>query len=203
MPASAATRTAVVVGAAGIAAGVGALTVGEAPTAPVVAAASVADHFDLQRHQQSVLRDHAEAAADRVSRSVARPPLLRVQRATKGAALTVSEQSLGGAMTESVAPPTPKEIAASLLSSYGWDSGQFSCLDALWTRESDWNPYAQNSSSGAYGIPQSLPATKMASAGADWATNAETQIEWGLGYISVSYGSPCGAWYFWESNNWY
>jgi hypothetical protein len=109
-------------------------------------------------------------------------------------------------MTKSVAPappPTPREIAASLLGSYGWDSGQFSCLEALWTRESGWNPYAQNSSSGAYGIPQALPGSKMASAGSDWATNPETQIKWGLSYISTSYGSPCGAWYHSESYGWY
>lgn len=194
--------TAAVVGAAGIAVGVGALTVGDAPIQPV-AAGSVADHFDVQRDQRSLLRERAEATTERLSRSVTRPPLLSVQRETKSSALPVSEQRLGGAITESVAPATPKAIAASLLSSYGWDSGQFPCLDALWNRESGWNPYAQNSSSGAYGIPQSLPGSKMASAGADWATNPETQIEWGLGYISLSYGSPCGAWSHSLSYGWY
>ena len=70
-------------------------------------------------------------------------------------------------------------------------------------RESGWNPSAQNASSGAYGIPQSLPGSKMASAGADWATNPATQIKWGLGYIQDRYGSPCGAWGHSESYGWY
>ena len=84
-------------------------------------------------------------------------------------------------------------IARSMLSSYGWGDEQFSCLVNLWTRESRWNYQAQNSSSGAYGIPQALPGSKMASAGSDWASNPATQITWGLGYISGRYGSPCGA----------
>jgi hypothetical protein len=100
-------------------------------------------------------------------------------------------------------PSDPRQIAASLLPSYGWDSSQFGCLDALWISESGWDPYAENPTSGAYGIPQSLPPEKMASAGADWRTNAETQIRWGLKYISLSYGTPCSAWAFKQANNWY
>ena len=90
-----------------------------------------------------------------------------------------------------------------MLSSYGWGMDQWSCLDSLWQRESNWNPYAQNSSSGAYGIPQSLPGSKMASAGSDWQTNPATQIKWGLGYIDGRYGSPCGAWAHSQSVGWY
>jgi soluble lytic murein transglycosylase-like protein len=80
-----------------------------------------------------------------------------------------------------------------LLGSYGWSSGQFGCLNDLWTRESGWNPAAENTD-GAFGIPQALPGSKMASAGADWQANPATQIRWGLGYIKELYGSPCGAW---------
>ena len=72
----------------------------------------------------------------------------------------------------------------------------------LWNRESGWRTTAQNSS-GAYGIPQALPGSKMASAGADWRTNAATQIKWGLGYISGRYGTPCGAWGHSQSTGWY
>jgi hypothetical protein len=90
-----------------------------------------------------------------------------------------------------------------MLGDFGWSSDQFSCLDALWTSESNWNPYAENSSSGAYGIPQALPPEKMASAGPDWRSNSATQIRWGLEYIRSSYGSPCGAWYFKSANAWY
>lgn len=97
----------------------------------------------------------------------------------------------------------PRSIASGMLPSFGWGAEQMSCLDSLWTRESGWNPYAQNPSSGAYGIPQSLPGSKMASAGADWQTNPTTQITWGLGYIQGRYGSPCSAWAHSESVGWY
>ena len=83
---------------------------------------------------------------------------------------------------------------------FGFSTDQFGCLDSLWTRESQWNPAAHNPSSGAHGIPQSLPGSKMASAGPDWATNPVTQITWGLGYIQDRYGSPCGAWGHSESS---
>jgi hypothetical protein len=74
---------------------------------------------------------------------------------------------------------------------------------SLWQKESGWNYQASNRSSGAYGIPQALPGSKMASAGADWQTNAGTQISWGLGYISSRYGNPCGAWAKSQSSGWY
>ena len=90
-----------------------------------------------------------------------------------------------------------------MLPSFGWSSSQFSCLNSLWQLESGWNPYASNPSSGAYGIPQALPGSKMASAGPDWQSNAATQIRWGLGYIRASYGSPCGAWGHESSSGWY
>jgi uncharacterized protein YabE (DUF348 family) len=107
----------------------------------------------------------------------------------------------------SVPAPSPgsaKAIARSLLANYGWDSqAQFDCLVVLWNSESGWNVHAANGSSGAYGIPQALPGSKMASAGPDWQNNATTQIKWGLGYIGERYGSPCGAWSFWQSAGWY
>jgi hypothetical protein len=90
-----------------------------------------------------------------------------------------------------------------MLGGYGWGDDQFGCLVALWDRESGWNSQAYNSSSGAYGIPQALPGSKMATAGADWQTNAATQISWGLGYIAGRYGTPCGAWNHSESVGWY
>ena len=86
---------------------------------------------------------------------------------------------------------------------YGWTSSDFDCLVSLWNRESNWNIYASNKSSGAYGIPQSLPAKKMASAGADYLTNYKTQIEWGLNYIKGRYGNPTNAWIHSERYNWY
>lgn len=94
-------------------------------------------------------------------------------------------------------------IGQRLAAARGWTGAQWQCLYDLWTKESNWNHLAQNPSSGAYGIPQSLPATKMASAGADWSTNPATQIRWGLNYIAGRYGSPCAANNFHISNNWY
>lgn len=96
-----------------------------------------------------------------------------------------------------------QEIAHQKVIARGWSEGQFTCLVKLWNRESGWNASARNRSSGAYGIPQSLPANKMASAGADWRTNPATQIEWGLGYIQGRYGSPCEAWNHSERIGWY
>ena len=105
--------------------------------------------------------------------------------------------------TEDLGSGDPKAIAQAMLSDFGWSSSEFGCLDALWTKESGWNPSAANPTSSAYGIPQALPGSKMASAGADWATNPATQITWGLGYIRDSYGSPCAAWGHSESSGWY
>jgi hypothetical protein len=86
---------------------------------------------------------------------------------------------------------------------YGWGSGELSCLDSLWTKESSWQVHATNSSSGAYGIPQALPASKMATYGSDWRDNPVTQIAWGLNYIKVSYGTPCSAWATSQAKGWY
>ncbi|MDK1476603.1 transglycosylase SLT domain-containing protein [Streptomyces sp. 549] len=81
--------------------------------------------------------------------------------------------------------------------------GQFQCFSNIVQRESTWNYKAENPSSGAYGLVQALPASKMASAGADWRTNPATQIKWGVNYMNERYGSPCGAWEFWQANHWY
>ncbi|GAB3248037.1 hypothetical protein GCM10027456_19860 [Kineosporia babensis] len=97
----------------------------------------------------------------------------------------------------------PRSAAKVMLADRGWSSSEFSCLDSLWTKESQWNYKATNPSSGAYGIPQSYPGSKMASAGADWQTNPVTQIRWGLDYIADRYGSPCGAWSFSQAHNSY
>lgn len=96
-----------------------------------------------------------------------------------------------------------KILAVPYIVESGWSYRQFTCLDRLWTRESSWNHRARNAASGAYGIPQALPAAKMASAGPDWRTSAATQIRWGLGYIRDRYGSPCAAWGHTEATGWY
>lgn len=100
-------------------------------------------------------------------------------------------------------PGTAQAIALEMVTARGWGQGEFDCLVALWKKESGWNTFAHNKSSGAYGIPQSLPGSKMASAGADWATNPATQITWGLGYIQGRYSTPCGAWGASQTKGWY
>jgi hypothetical protein len=111
------------------------------------------------------------------------------------------------------APPTPtpvdidpgtnRALGYQLLLDFGFEEKQWAYLDALWKRESGWNHLAENPSSGAYGIPQSLPATKMAVVGSDWRTNPETQIRWGLAYIAARYGTPEGAWAHSQRTGWY
>ncbi len=98
---------------------------------------------------------------------------------------------------------SPQQIAQRMLGHYGWSSSQFSCLSPLWEHESGWSLTAQNPSSGAYGIPQALPGSQMATVGGDWRTSAATQIKWGLTYIQGRYGSPCGAWAHEQSAGWY
>lgn len=83
------------------------------------------------------------------------------------------------------------------------DSAQYQCFSNIVDHESGWDVNATNASSGAYGLVQALPASKMSSAGSDWKTNAATQIEWGVDYMKDRYGSPCGAWNFWQANGWY
>lgn len=102
--------------------------------------------------------------------------------------------------SSSPAPATgsPKAYAQSVLG-----PAQYSCLNSLFNRESGWNVYATNPSSGAYGIPQALPGHKMASAGSDWRTNGVTQVKWGISYANNRYGSACGAWNHFLRNNWY
>ena len=98
---------------------------------------------------------------------------------------------------------SPQQVAEAMLGSFAWSSSQFSCLDPLWAHESGWNVSAYNADSGAFGIPQALPGSRMASAGLDWQTDAATQIRWGLEYIKGTYGSPCGAWAHEEATGWY
>ena len=99
----------------------------------------------------------------------------------------------------------PKAAAQAIMGDYGFGSDQWGCLEQLWIGESNWNYQAENSSSGAYGIPQSLPGSKMSSVASDWQTNPVTQIKWGLNYIQQSYGTPCGALDAWNSRSphWY
>jgi resuscitation-promoting factor RpfB len=120
---------------------------------------------------------------------------------------TSGGSSSGGVVYVTSTPPNPntaQSIAYNMMGSFGFNPATyFGCLLDIWNRESGWRYDAENPSSGAYGIPQSLPGGKMASAGADWQTNPATQIKWGLGYIKSIYGNPCNAWAFEEANGYY
>jgi hypothetical protein len=157
------------------------------------------------QHSQSLVT--ASVAAQQAAQAAARARAARL--AAQQAAAQAAQQAPASSPPAAVAPaPVPvsagsaQQIAMSMLGAYGWSSSQFSCLNDLWSRESGWSVTAENPS-GAYGIPQALPGSKMASAGADWATSATTQIRWGLGYIRGLYGSPCGAWSHEEATGWY
>ena len=149
------------------------------------AAQAHAAHAAHQQHSQLLA---ARAAAARAAAKRA--------AAEKAAAKKAARQ-------RAAAPSgSPQQIAQELLNQEG-EGSQFSCLDSLWQHESGWNVSASNPGSGAYGIPQALPGSRMASAGPDWQSNAETQIKWGLQYIQSTYGSPCSAWSHEQSSGWY
>lgn len=120
---------------------------------------------------------------------------------------TIPQAASGGSTAPTVPaaapdPGTAQAIAYKLLPSFGFSTDQYGCLNNIYTRESGWRYNAYNAS-GAYGIPQALPGSKMATAGSDWQTNPATQIKWGLGYIKDRYGTPCNAWSFWQAHSWY
>jgi hypothetical protein len=150
--------------------------------------------------RQAIARERARNAA-RAKAAAARAAAARAAAARAAAAR--KRQAPAAAAQPVTASGSPQQMAQGLLGSYGWAASQFSCLQPLWNAESGWNASASNTSSGAYGIPQALPGSKMASAGPDWQTSAATQIRWGLGYIRSVYGSPCAAWSHEQSYGWY
>ena len=148
----------------------------------------------------------AKAAAQQAAQQQAAQQQAAQQQAAQQQATqqpATQQQTTAQQPAASAPSGSPQQIAEQMLSQFGWSSGQFSCLQPLWALESGWNVYASNPSSGAYGIPQALPGSKMASAGPEWQSDAATQIRWGLTYIQGSYGSPCAAWSHEEADGWY
>ncbi len=141
-------------------------------------------------------RSTAEVAQQQVELAAARAA------AEQAAAERADRDRRAAEAARAAAAQDPRSIARQLLAARG-QSGQFSCLDSLWTKESGWKVSADNPTSSAYGIPQALPGNKMANAGSDWRTNPRTQISWGLSYIADAYGTPCAAWSHSKSHNWY
>jgi hypothetical protein len=131
-------------------------------------------------------------------------------KAAEAAKAQTSSSSSSGTVPYSGSIPSSCEsysgnraTGCALMLNAGFKIDQFPCLDKLWTRESGWNHYASNASTGAYGIPQALPGSKMGTVASDWRTNPATQIKWGLGYIEGRYGTPCSAWSHSQSTGWY
>lgn len=133
-----------------------------------------------------------------ILRAVATP-----KKALAGAALAAAACGSLIAAAPAQAATTATGSAQATAQSMIGDSAQYQCFSNIVQHESGWNHTATNASSGAYGLVQALPASKMASAGSDWKTNPATQISWGIGYMNERYGSPCAAWDFWQANNWY
>ncbi|MGW6913768.1 aggregation-promoting factor C-terminal-like domain-containing protein [Kitasatospora sp. NPDC054939] len=184
-------------------------------------AQTISDNFSQQASAQQASADAAakkaaeeaarqKAAADAQAKADAEKAEKAAQEAKaaeeKRKAEEASRAKARSAMSATTAAPpvsvTPGSVQALAQEIVGNDA-QFQCFSQIVKRESGWNYTATNPSSGAYGLVQALPGTKMASAGADWRTNPATQIKWGLNYMNSRYGSPCGAWSFWQSHHWY
>lgn len=157
---------------------------------PVVIAIREAAAARAAEAEAAAIQEAAAAAAEAAAAERART----AQAVLAAAPVYSGDTSVGAAQA----------IARTMMAQrYGWGDDQFACLVSVWNRESGWRVAAYNASSGATGIPQALPGTKMATAGADWRTNPATQISWGLGYVASRYGTPCVAWQHLSSTGWY
>ncbi|GAA0680791.1 transglycosylase SLT domain-containing protein [Kitasatospora atroaurantiaca] len=172
-------------------------------------AQTISDNF---RHQATAQQASADAAAKKAAEEAARQKAAAdaqakadAEKAAKAAEekRKADEEAANRAKARSVlaavSPGSVQEMALQIIG----DDAQFQCFSQIVKRESGWDYTATNASSGAYGLVQALPGSKMASVGADWRTNPATQIKWGLNYMNSRYGSPCGAWSFWQSHHWY
>jgi hypothetical protein len=148
-------------------------------------------------HAKNAWQKHLGAQVSSHARKVRKERAAKAVAAARGAHEAASRSSTRTYSGDS------RAIARRMMAArYGWDAGQFSCLNSLWNRESGWNVHAANPS-GAYGIPQALPGSKMSTKGGDWRDNPATQIAWGLSYVKSSYDSPCSAWSTFQSKGWY
>ncbi|WP_370466553.1 transglycosylase SLT domain-containing protein [Streptacidiphilus sp. PB12-B1b] len=175
----------------------------------------MSDNLALQANaQQADATAAAQKAADQAARLAAAHAATAKSNAEKAAAAKAAAIAKAKAdakaaanaaaasrtqLAQTYAPGTVQALAESIIG----NATQFGCFSEIVTRESGWNYTATNAASGAYGLVQALPGDKMASAGSDWRTNPATQIKWGLSYMDSRYGSPCGAWSFWQAHSWY
>jgi hypothetical protein len=177
----------------------------------------------VSQSEQDELRDLRQNAADwqratAASRAAQREAQSKANTAAAAAAAQAKAAQDAANRTRSAATtskpfgPIPSScneysgnqaIGCALLLQWGFGLDQMPCLQQMWMKESGWNERSRNASSGSYGIPQALPASKMAVYGSDYLTNPATQIKWGLDYIKNRYRTPCGAWTFWQAHHWY
>jgi hypothetical protein len=169
-----------------------------------------------ERHRQNMIATAQQREAERVARekalAAAKAEAERAQKAEEAASRKKREEAEKNTAMKPYTGPIPascnefsgnRKTGCALMIGAGFKIDQFPCLNKLWDKESGWNHKARNSSSGAYGIAQALPPTKMSSVADDWQTNPATQIKWGLGYIKGRYKTPCGAWSHSQSVGWY
>lgn len=172
------------------------------------------DQLAALKNTTAAVEKSYQAGIDEAAAAAARAAAAGSGNSTGGTDTSIGSGANGGTgsgsswvpSSDSIASPAEaRSIASGMIGSYGWGGDQFSCLVQLWNGESGWRVNAYNPSSGAYGIPQSWPANKMASVADDWPTSAQTQLTWGMNYIRSAYGSPCAAWDRWQarSPHWY
>jgi hypothetical protein len=165
------------------------------------AAAQMFEVHSAHRVGMAVVTGRAAAAARLRAMVAARNASARVaqaraRRARAAAAATARAERI--ASTGSI-----RSLGLRMASARGWGGQQFLCLNDIWTHESNWNPHAYNAHSGAYGIPQAVPGSKLSAAGGNWRNSPAVQIAWGLSYIARVYRNPCAAWGFWQAHQWY
>ena len=164
---------------------------------PQLAAAAQADEAAQEKAAAAAAKAYALAKQAEDARRA------RIAKTTSRSTTRTSPPSYGPIPTSCGDYTGNRAIGCSELLKAGFGLDQMPCLDKMWTHESNWRTTAENPSSGSYGIPQALPANKMAVYGSDYRTNPVPQIQWGLHYIEGRYNTPCGAWTFWQAHNWY
>jgi hypothetical protein len=196
----------------GVAAGETPATAAAQPVDATTVLADIPAGAEVQQasltQQVQAQSDAADATARKTVEETARKAAAKAAAAKKKAADDAAKAAKEAAVKKKAleapvqASYTVAEVQAMAQAIIG-DETQFQCFSNIVTRESGWRYTATNASSGAYGLMQALPGSKMVSAGADWRTNPKTQIQWGLNYMNSRYDSPCGAWSFWQANHWY
>jgi hypothetical protein len=181
------------------------LAAGCAPLEPTASEAPTARSDEPTRTTEAPIPTSTKAPVQRTGAAARVPRRVIMQQLAKRAERIAASMASASpeVLPTDVDPDSNRGLGYHLMLQFGFAADQWQYLDALWQRESGWNHLAKNASSGAYGIPQSLPGSKMADVAPDWRTNPETQITWGLAYIAARYDNPQGAWGHSQRFGWY